>query len=82
MASPPLRINPIAVSQLTVGTFFQAALEPLGLEVVAGGGFEQGESLIMLSTEDEQGESCYQSLDDDALIEAVYDAYLKQTGGA
>ena len=48
----------------------------------AAGGFEQGESLIMLSTEDEQGESCYQSLDDDALIEAVYDAYLKQTGGA
>lgn len=48
----------------------------------AAGGFEQGESLIMLSTEDEQGESCYQSLEDDALIEAVYDAYLKQTGGA
>ena len=48
----------------------------------AAGGFEQGESLIMLCTEDERGESCYQSLEDDALIEAVYDAYLKQTGGA
>ena len=48
----------------------------------AAGGFEQGESLIMLSTTDDEGESCYQSLEDDALIEAVYDAYLKQTGGA
>ena len=36
----------------------------------------------MLSTTDDEGESCYQSLEDDALIEAVYDAYLKQTGGA
>ncbi|MGN0890114.1 MAG: HPr(Ser) kinase/phosphatase [Candidatus Spyradenecus sp.] len=36
MANPPLRINPITVLQLTVGGFFQAALESLGLEVVAG----------------------------------------------
>ena len=48
----------------------------------AAGGFEQGESLIMLSTTDDEGESCYQSLEDEALIEAVYEAYLKQTGGA
>lgn len=48
----------------------------------AAGGFEQGESLIMLSTTDESGESCYQSLEDEALIEAVYDAYLKQSGDA
>ena len=48
----------------------------------AAGGFEQGESLIMLSTTDESSESCYQSLEDEALIEAVYDAYLKQSGGA
>ena len=36
----------------------------------------------MLSTTDESGESCYQSLEDESLIEAVYDAYLKQSGGA
>lgn len=36
MANPPLRISPIAVSQLTVGGFFQAALEPLGLALEAG----------------------------------------------
>ena len=48
----------------------------------AAGGFEQGESLIMLSTTDEDGESCYQSLEDEALIEAVYDAYLRQSEDA
>ena len=36
MANPPLRISPIAVSQLTIGGFFQAALEPLGLALEAG----------------------------------------------
>lgn len=45
----------------------------------AAGGFEQDESLIMLSTTDENGESCYQSLDDETLIAAVYEAYLKQS---
>lgn len=44
-----------------------------------GGDFEMDESLIMLSTEDEDGETCYQSLDDEALIAAVYEAYLQQT---
>ena len=39
----------------------------------------QDESFIMRITHDEQGESCYQSLDDEALIAAVYEAYLKQT---
>ena len=43
------------------------------------GDFEMDESLIMLSTEDEDGETCYQSLDDEALIAAVYEAYLQQT---
>ena len=37
------------------------------------------ESLIMLSTVDSDGDVCYQSLDDDALIAAVYEAYLTQT---
>ena len=35
-ALTPLRINAIAVSQLTVGSFLQAAMESLGLEVCAG----------------------------------------------
>lgn len=41
--------------------------------------FEMDESLIMLSTTDEDGDTCYQSLEDDALIAAVYEAYLAQT---
>ena len=41
--------------------------------------FEMDESLIMLSTTDEDGDTCYQSLEDDALITAVYEAYLAQT---
>ena len=41
--------------------------------------FEMDESLIMLSTVDSDGDVCYQSLDDDALIAAVYEAYLTQT---
>ena len=43
------------------------------------GDFEMDESIIMLRTADEDGEDCYQSLDDEALIEAVYNAYLEQT---
>lgn len=42
------------------------------------GDIEQDESFIMLKTEDADGNPCYQSLEDEALIEAVYDAYLKQ----
>ena len=42
---------------------------------------EMDESLIMLSTTDEDGDVCYQSLDDEALIAAVYEAYLAQTEG-
>lgn len=42
---------------------------------------EMDESLIMLSTTDEDGDACYQSLDDEALIAAVYEAYLAQTEG-
>lgn len=45
----------------------------------AAGDFDMDESLIMLSTVDDDGETCYQSLDDEALIAAVYEAYLKQT---
>ena len=41
--------------------------------------YEMDESLIMRSTVDEDGDTCYQSLDDDALIAAVYEAYLAQT---
>ena len=41
--------------------------------------FETDESLIMLSTVDEEGDTCYQSLEDDDLIAAVYEAYLAQT---
>jgi len=41
--------------------------------------FEMDESLIMLSTIDEDGDTCYQSLEDEALIAAVYEAYLAQT---
>ena len=43
------------------------------------GDFEMDESIIMLLTSDENGEDCYQSLEDEALIEAVYNAYLDQT---
>ena len=42
------------------------------------GDFEMDESLIMRLTVDEDGEECYQSLEDDALIAAVYEAYLAQ----
>lgn len=38
-----------------------------------------GESLILLQTQDELGEPCYQSLEDEGLIEAVYEAYLRQS---
>ena len=46
--------------------------------IEAAGDFDVDEELIMLETEDEDGESCYQSLDDEALIEAVYAAYVDQ----
>ena len=39
---------------------------------------EQDESFIMRCITDEQGETCYQSLEDEALIAAVYEAYLAQ----
>lgn len=45
----------------------------------AAGDFEADESLVMLCTTDEEGETCYQSLEDEALIAAVYDSYLAQT---
>ena len=48
----------------------------------AAGGFETDESLIMQRTKDSNGEDCYLSLDDEALIEAVYEAYLQQTENA
>ncbi len=40
---------------------------------------EQDESFIMRLTTDEDGETCYQSLEDEALIAAVYEAYLAQS---
>ena len=39
---------------------------------------EQDESFIMRCTTDEDGDECYQSLEDEALIAAVYEAYLAQ----
>ena len=44
----------------------------------ATGDIEQDESFIMRSTTDAQGNACYQSLEDEALIAAVYEAYLAQ----
>ena len=38
----------------------------------------QDESFIMRCTKDEDGDDCYQSLEDEALIAAVYEAYLAQ----
>lgn len=37
---------------------------------------EQDESFIMRLTTDDEGNSCYQSLEDEALIAAVYEEYL------
>ena len=42
------------------------------------GDFTQDESLIMLCVHDEDGNTCYQSLEDNDLIAAVYEAYLQQ----
>jgi len=42
------------------------------------GDIAQDESFIMLCATDEEGNSCYQSLEDEALIAAVYEAYLSQ----
>ena len=39
---------------------------------------EQDESFIMRCTTDGEGNACYQSLEDEALIAAVYEAYLAQ----
>ena len=39
---------------------------------------EQDESFIMRCTTDRSGNACYQSLEDEALIAAVYEAYLAQ----
>ena len=39
---------------------------------------QQDESFIMRCTTDENGDECYQSLEDEALIAAVYEAYLAQ----
>ena len=43
------------------------------------GDIAEDESIIMRSATDEEGEPCYQSLDDERLIEAVYAAYLRQS---
>ena len=37
------------------------------------------ESFIIKAVQDSAGNPCYQSLDDEKLIEAVYDAYLRQS---
>lgn len=43
---------------------------------------EQDESFIMRCVTDRDGETCYQSLEDEALIAAVYEAYLAQNENA
>ena len=40
---------------------------------------EQDESFIMRCTTDRSGNACYQSLEDEALIAAVYEVYLAQS---
>jgi len=42
------------------------------------GDIEQDESFIMRCVTDDNGDDCYQSLEDEALIAAVYEAYLSQ----
>ena len=48
----------------------------------ATGDIEQDESFIMRCTTDGEGNACYQSLEDEALIAAVYEAYLAQNAEA
>ena len=43
---------------------------------------EQDESFIMRCVTDDDGETCYQSLEDEALIAVVYEAYLAQNENA
>lgn len=43
------------------------------------GDIAKDESFIMRSTSDADGNPCYQSLEDEALIAAVYDAYLSES---
>ena len=40
---------------------------------------ERDESFIMRATQDDDGNPCYQSIEDEALIAAVYEAYLNQS---
>ena len=42
------------------------------------GDIAKDESFIMKKTVDEEGNPCYQSLDDEALIACIYEAYLAQ----
>ena len=43
------------------------------------GDIEQDESFIMRKATDEDGNPCFQSLDDEKLIERIYEAYLEQS---
>lgn len=43
------------------------------------GDVQENESVIMRCVTDDDGEPCYQSLDDERLIDAVYAAYLRQS---
>ena len=45
----------------------------------AAGDVEMDESFIMRITQDQDGNDCYQSLDDEALIAQVYEQYLKNS---
>lgn len=46
------------------------------------GDIAEDESFIMRCAQDDEGNPCYQSLDDEALIAAVYEAYLAQSENA
>lgn len=39
---------------------------------------QEDETLVLLKTQDERGEACYASLEDEDLIARVYEAYLEQ----
>ncbi|MGN0775584.1 MAG: Holliday junction resolvase RuvX [Candidatus Ventricola sp.] len=69
----------------TIRFYLSASIRYAGEEYVlltcaeAAGDIEQDESFIMRSTTDGEGNACYQSLEDEALIAAVYEAYLAQS---
>lgn len=70
--------NPVRF-QLTANIRYENADYVLVSAMDATPDFEVGESFIMELTADENGEECYAPVDDETLLEAVYNAYLKQS---